>query len=127
MSTAFDKSHSKTRDSSSDQIINEVITFLLRLAEEEPLLYKVLYGGEKLDQKTDRQKKQSQLLIEFLASFGAKFRFALQQLELDPSSKQDLVNTVDHVILENIPYMNLHDVVQFTQIMRQSVESSAKY
>ena len=54
MSTAFDKSHSKTHDSSSDQIINEVIPFLLRLAEEEPLLYKVLDGGEKLDQKTDR-------------------------------------------------------------------------
>ena len=51
-------SERKTRgDASSDQIINEVIPFLLNLADDEPILSRVLDGSEKLDQKTDRQKK----------------------------------------------------------------------
>ena len=43
-------SERKTRgDASSDQIINEVIPFLLNLADDEPILSRVLDGSDKLD------------------------------------------------------------------------------
>ena len=57
-----------------------------------------------------------------MAAFGAQFRLSLQLLDLEPDVRADLTNTIDHILLSNVSYMNLHDIVQMTYFLRQQIE-----
>ena len=82
----------------------------------------ILQGSRDINTKSDRQKKLSLHAIEFLAAFGAQFRLSLQLLDLEPDVRADLTNTIDHILLSNVSYMNLHDIVQMTYFLRQQIE-----
>ena len=75
------------------------------------MLQTILGKSYDLNDKTERQRKLSLHAIEFLAAFGSAFRLSIQFLDVKRDLKQDLINTVDHILLANISYMNLHDVV----------------
>ena len=51
-----------------------------------------------------------------------RFRLSLQLLDLEPDVRADLTNTIDHILLSNVSYMNLHDIVQMTYFLRQQIE-----